>query len=273
MTVAVGIDVGATKTLGAVIDPTTGRVLHFQRIETRPERGGAAVLEDVVRLAGVLADGQAATIGVGLCEIVGIDGGIRSAETIDWRDLDVSGALASIGAATIDSDVRAGALAEAVVGAGRSHSQFVYITVGTGISHCLVLDGRPYPGAHGQAIVLGTPPVERVASGRALAARAGMSRAEDVLASREHAPIVAAAAHELGRAIAFLVNAVDPEIVVIGGGLGLDPGYRATVTAIAITRIEDDRGTAPPIVPAATGTHAGVIGAALVAAAPWTLRG
>ena len=40
-------------------------------------------------------------------------------------------------------------------------SPFLFVVVGTGASACLVIDGRPYAGAHGEAIVLGAPPVER----------------------------------------------------------------------------------------------------------------
>ena len=96
------------------------------------------------------------------------------------------------------------------------------MTVGTGISCALLLDGVPYAGAHGHAISLGAPVVEDVAAGPALAARGGRARAEDVVGDPALAAVVDEAATALGREIAALVNALDPAIVIIGGGLGLN---------------------------------------------------
>src|SRR5258708_23752082 len=52
----------------------------------------------------------------------------------------------------------AASLAEARMGAGRGQSAFLYVTVGTGISCALVIDGKPYPGAHGHAISFASGP-------------------------------------------------------------------------------------------------------------------
>ena len=57
--------------------------------------------------------------------------------------------LSSIAPTIIEADVRAAALAEALFGAGKPFRNFLYVTVGTGISCCLMLDGAPYLGAHG----------------------------------------------------------------------------------------------------------------------------
>jgi glucokinase len=142
----------------------------------------------------------------------------------------------------------------------------VYLVVGTGVSYCLVLDGRPYEGARGNAIVVGAPPVERTSGGLALAERAGVARAELVLGDPVRASLVDSAAHELGLALAALVNALDPEAVVIGGGLGLVDRYRNRVAAAARGAIEHEATRELPIVPATLGPRSGVIGAALVAA-------
>jgi glucokinase len=146
--------------------------------------------------------------------------------------------------------VRAAALAEARFGAGRGSRHFVYVTAGTGIAHTLVIDGRPMPGAHGAALILGAPPVERLASGRALAGDAG------------HVEQAGAA---LGQALAFLAHALDPERIVLGGGLGRDPAYRGAVEAGLRRWLEPPAHTAVPLVPARLGVDAGCIGAALYA--------
>ena len=76
------------------------------------------------------------------------------------------------------------------------------------------------------------------------------------------------ATEALGAAIAGLVNALDPEAVVIGGGLGLVRGYREAAVAAARRLIwaEDVRGL--PIIPADLGADGAMLGAALAAPQP-----
>lgn len=266
MTVAVGIDVGGTKILAAAVDLHSGRLKRSLRVATATEDGGLAVLGQAATLARQVTDGEPATIGVGVCELVDRSGRITSAETIDWRDLDVEEALSPLGPVAVESDVRAAALAEARFGAGTNVDHFIYVTVGTGISYCLIVDGQPYRGANGEAIVVGAPPVEALASGRALAARAGAARAEDVFASSVNEDLIADAARTLGIAVGALVNALDPRLVIFGGGLGLRDDYRRRAAEAALAVIERAPEQRPMVVPAKTGIHAGVIGAALIGA-------
>ena len=163
-----------------------------------------------------------APIGLGLCELVDQHGRPRSAQTLDWRDLDVPSAFAATGPVVVDSDVRTAGRAEALLGAGRDFPRLVFLNVGTGISYCLLRDGVPDPGARGYAIIVGAPAVEDVAGGAGLAALAGEQDARAVLADPRHAASGRRRRRRRsGAAIAALVNALDPDAVVIGGGLGL----------------------------------------------------
>jgi len=265
----VGVDVGGTKIDACLLDPDAGRSLRRERTATRPERGGAAVLADCVDLVtGLSRDAPLAGIGLGLCELVSPDGVPTSAVTVDWRELDVSGAFAEIAPVLLESDVRAGALAEARFGAGRGiTAPWVYVSVGTGIAFSLVVDGHPFAGARGNALMLGAPPVELVAAGRALQRRAGRTSAEDVLAEASLAPLVDDAAAALGRALAALVNALDPERIVMAGGLGLVRSYRDAAVATMRPLIEAADTRELAVVPAALGPLAGPLGAGLAAAA------
>lgn len=266
MTLAIGIDVGGTKTAAGLVDTATGtREARLER-GTRPRREASEVLADCVGMAQRLAAGQVGTpIGIGVCELVDREGRMRSAQTIDWRDTDVAGAFAAIGPAVVESDVRAAATAEARFGGGRGVEDMLYVTVGTGISSCLVLAGRAYPGARGNAICFGAPPVEDAAGGLALAAAGRRERAEDVLADPALDHVVEAAAAALGAGLAWLVNALDPGVVVIGGGLGLVDRYRELAIAAMRPLIFADDTREVPVVPAQLGADAGVIGAALAA--------
>jgi glucokinase len=268
VTLAVGIDVGATKLAAALVDLRTGAVQALRRVPTGAARGSAAVLDECVSLAGELAHGSdVVAVGLGVCEVVDPAGRIRSAETIDWRDADVAGALAAIAPAVVESDVRAAALAEARHGTGRVAADFLYVSIGSGVSHCLVQDGRPRAGAHGSAITTGAPLVEAWAGGLALARRTGHASAQDALADTGPAAVavVEDAAARLGAVLATLVNALDPGAVVFGGGLGLHAGYRERVVAAMRDAVYDDAVRGLPAMPAALGAEAGVIGAALAA--------
>ena len=128
-------------------------------------------------------------------------------------------------------------------GAGRPYRTFVYVTVGTGISHRLVQDGRSYAGAHGNALVLASaplsiscsaaaskfiacwkrPPRDRRSSPATTRAGAGTRRrargAGRGGGGREAArTVVHAAGAALGNSVGFLVNVLDPEAVIVGGG-------------------------------------------------------
>jgi len=261
---AVGIDVGGTKIAAGVVDTSSGAVVERRRIPTRPERGGTAVLADCAALAAELG-GRRLPIGIALCELVDLEGRPASGDTVDWRGLDV-GAAVGAPSVVVESDVRAAALAEARFGVGAGVSPFLHVVVGTGASACLVIDGRPYAGAHGEALVLGAPPVELTASGPALARAAGLERAEDVLADPAHAAILDDAAAALGGVLATLANALDPALVVLGGGLGTAPAFRERVERALRERLAYPRDPPLPVVGSFLGVDGGAVGAALLAA-------
>jgi glucokinase len=268
VTLAIGIDVGGTKIAAALVDVESGRVTESRRIPTAAQRGAAAVLEDCLALASSLAaDHSVAAVGVAVCELVGVDGRVRSAQTVDWRDVDVGRAFGEIAERVrVESDVRAAALAEARFGAGAEERDFVYVSVGTGVSHCLMVDGVPRLGARGAAIGTGAPLVEQWSGGLALARFSGHPTAESALADPAAAAVVEDAARRLGLALAMLVNALDPGAVVVGGGLGLDDRYRGLAVAAMREAIYDADARELPVLPAALGADAAVIGAALAAA-------
>ena len=260
----VGIDVGATKVAAGLVDTADWRVLERRRVATAGE--GLEVLRDCVRLAQELHRSEVERLGVAVCELVRPDGTIASAATLDWATLDVGAAFSHLAPAVVESDVRAAAVAEARLGAGRERESMLFVNVGSGISHTMVVDGRPLTGARGNAIVTGAPPVERWSSGLALAAATGTSTAEEVLRDPRHAGLVADAARRLGQTLAALVNALDPALVVIGGGLGSYGPYRdlAVETTRSLIYAEETRGV--DIFPATLGPDAALIGAAIVSA-------
>jgi glucokinase len=266
VTIALGLDVGGTKIAAARIDVESGAILASRRIPTGAGRGSEAVLADCRTLARELAEGvDVAALGLAVCELVDPGGRVRSAETVDWRYTDLPAAFAAIAPTRVESDVRAAAIAEARLGAGRGEPDFLYVSVGSGISHCLMVGGSPRAGVRGSAIGTGAPLVERWSSGLALARLSGHRTAEAALADPAAEDVVADGAWRLGLVLAGLVNALDPGAVIIGGGLGLHDGYRERVVATLRAEVYDPDARELPVLRAGLGADAPVIGAALVA--------
>lgn len=292
---AVGIDIGGTKIAGGVVSFPDGRMVCRQVIPTRPDRGAEAVLADVEALAKqVIAEaglpGAIAALGLGICELVDRSGKPASANCIDWRSVPVHQRLATISANYIEADVRAAALAEAKFGAGQPYRLFLYVTIGTGISSCLMQDGKPFLGARGATGTMASSPLpgpvetpdtimptlEQLASGPALVERfaklGGKAKCgEEVLAAAAAGDaravgVVRSGAEALGAAIGWLVNVLDPDAVVLGGGLGLSEGlFREALLASAHRHIWSDLHRDLPILTARLGSNAGLIGAATFA--------
>jgi predicted NBD/HSP70 family sugar kinase len=289
---AIGLDVGGTKIAGGVVACNSGRVLTKRVAPTRPERGGKATLTAVFQTAEeMMAEAQALGgkvlgVGIGVAELVDLDGNVTSSYTIDWRGIPVQAHFSRLAPAVVDSDVRTAALAEAFYGAGRQFKLFVYVTVGTGISCCLVQNGRPHAGARGNAQILAGNPLgitqtkppppllEEFASGSALVDRynrhgyKSVARGEDVMAAVEAGEpvateVVKTAGEALGVGVGWLVNVLDPEAVIVGGGLGLAGGlYWSSFVSSTRNNIWAEGSRGLPILPAKLGNDAGFIGAA-----------
>lgn len=207
----------------------------------------------------------------------------------------------------VDNDATAAAWGEFRFGAGRVHRHMLFVGVGTGIGGGIVADGRLARGAHGFAGEIGHivvepegPPcgcgnngcLEQVASGHALlrAARKAARRSPDSAIGRlagadadratgsvvttaaregdtEAIGILAEVGHRLGVGIAGLVNVLDPEVVVVGGGVA-DAGELLLGPArSAFARALEGAGFRPPVplLAAELGNDAGAVGAAALA--------
>jgi len=86
-----------------------------------------------------------------------------------------------------------------------------------------------------------------------------------VLADPAHGPLLDAAAEALGGVLAVLANALDPALIVLGGGLGGEPAFQERVQRACRARLAYPRTPALPVVPSRLGPDGGVVGAALVA--------
>ena len=155
--VAVAVDVGGTGIKCALVD-TAGVVRLTLRRDTGRDRGPDAVVNTIVTVATELAD-RARTSGLTpIAAGVVVPGVVDEAAGVaQWsanlglRDVPIRDLVGEqIGLPTaLGHDVRAGALAEARLGAGRTTRRMLFVAIGTGIAGGYVVDGRIDPGAHG----------------------------------------------------------------------------------------------------------------------------
>jgi glucokinase len=290
----IGVDVGGTKILGAVVsrDGSIGARLE-RATEVSGEEALLGELDEVVEelREGV---GEVEALGLGIPSRIDQRAGRAVAsvnvplEGVDLRDRMRERHGLPVG---IDNDANAAAIAEWRVGAAAGARDVVMLTLGTGVGGGLVLDGKPYRGATGSGAELGHivleldgPPCGCGGRGHLESFAAGP--AADRVARKLYGPVadarelvergrageeaaleaLAGIGRYLGAGIATFVNVFEPEFVVIGGGFG-EAGELLLGPAREVLARE---GLAPGretvrVVEAQLGGDAGVIGAGMLA--------
>ena len=297
----IGMDVGGTGLKAAVIDRQGGVFIKEQR-PTQRERGPEAVIASILDFAYDLAQrsrgpaggGRVAAAGVAVPGLVDEETGVAlTSVNLEWKNVPLRRLLEErLGVpAVIGHDVRTASIAEGLLGAARGSENYLFVTLGTGVGAAVVLGGSPYMGVHGAAgefghmvVQPGGPPcgcgrqgcIETLASASAVVRRyRAMTRAPADITTRDVAAQVIAgdaaaqrvwgeAIEALGIGIGNYVVLLDPERVVIGGGMA-DAGQMLFEPLIARLAKEVPFQPVPPVLPASLGNDAGYLGAALKA--------
>ncbi|SOC48672.1 glucokinase [Blastococcus aggregatus] len=291
---AIGVDVGGTKIAAGVVGPD-GLIGELTRVPTPPGPGVDDAIVAVVEP--LLATGDVVAVGLSVAGFVRADRrSLVFSPNIDgWLPGDLAGAVESRldRPVVVENDANCAAWGEAVHGVGQGATTTVCLTVGTGLGGGLVIDGRLHRGFGGFAAEYGHMALvpdglpcgcggvgcwEQYVSGAALVRAylahqgAGPDAAVSgraVTEAAENGDQSARAAFgtvgtALGRGMAVLGAALDPELYVIGGGVAdagallLDPvreAYEAALTPRQLHR------TPARVELAALGSAAGVIGA------------
>ena len=298
----VGVDLGGTKIEAAALD-AVGAVTVRRRVATPHDYGDKlSAIAELVEAVEAEAGGQAAAIGVGIPGSLSPGSGlVRNSNSTPLNgqrlDRDLAGALGR--PVRVQNDANCFALAEARAGAGQGVATVFGVILGTGVGGGIVVDGRVLAGrnliagewGHNRlpaASVQDLPGptcycgragcIEAWCSGPALAADharvTGDPLAPPEIAARAAAGDAAARAtlgrhvDRLARALATVVNLLDPDAIVLGGGLSnLDHLYRDLPGAMRPHVFSDVFET--PVLRNRLGDSAGVIGAAWL----WPLEG
>jgi glucokinase len=282
---AIGVDIGGTHVRAARIS-AAGDVLAWA---TRPTPHPAKIADEICALIGSLDDSSVSAIGIGVPGRVDArEGRIRSGGYVDLSGFPLASAVAGVvkRPVFIDNDGSIATHAEQAIGAARGCQSVVMFTIGTGIGGAVIADGALLRGrasagqlGHitvdrgGKACLCGRHGcVETTSSGTALGrhlAEAGLPTGTSVEALLTRASdgdatakgVLAAWAAPMRIAIDTVVAIFDPDIVVLGGGLGgaMHQALACFPAEAAWYQCE--------VVPASLGDRAGVVGAGLTALA------
>jgi len=285
----IAIDVGASKIAGALINADF-EILHELLIPARQSLYGLAdpdlaLTKKMITELLEVAKSQGIEVSKGgacFAEYVTPDQLLNSRDQIEWSAQPKQDFTNLTGFSwVIESDVRAMALAEAKAS---SLQDFLFVTISSGISHALVINGKPWSGATGEAIGFGitqidnsqeSPILEQYSSGMGIARRyqqvesKDIESAENVFANyngdKVAKEVIDSAAAVLGKSLAAMVDYVDPAKIVIGGGLWLGSELYRNLVLASYEKNVSKRRKSPEVINSISGAKAAVIGAAIAA--------
>jgi predicted NBD/HSP70 family sugar kinase len=262
-----GLDIGLQYLRGAIAD-LTGEVIARSAVRTRAPSISGRVTE-LIRLADELCADAGISRSLVTQTVIGSPGVYDARHNTIALAGGLAGwgkpaVLTDLRAAfgqqlLVENDVDAASLAEREHGHGREVRTFAFVWIGTGIGMGLVIEGNLHRGVHGVAGEIAYMPIsagqgsdpqdarrrgtlEAAGSAAAVvraARRSGMRGSlsarrvfEAAAAGDQRAvAIVADEAALVARAVCAIVTVVDPELVVLGGGIGQAPGFAVAVAA------------------------------------------
>ena len=309
----IGVDLGGTGIKAGVVNEQ-GEILSKGSTPTLAERPYQAVIADIAALCRtVAADANIAmediaAIGVGVPGICDPKTGIiPKCTNLGWFDVPfVAEMQCHIDKPVIvDNDATVAGFAEYIAGVSAGTQSSVFVTLGTGVGGGIIINGRPYSGAHGVGSEIGHMVIgmggelctcgnrgcfERYASATAIirdARRAVAQNPNSAImekcggdAERINAKIVIDAAKEgdavavkvfdgyvngLAHGLVNLINVIDPEVIVLGGGVSMAGEFLLSAVREAMKPLIFFKSMPYADVKLATlGADAGIIGAAML---------
>lgn len=297
MKVAAGVDIGGTK-LAAGLVSEHGELLDLVSRPTDTRTPEAPALQALALVRGMAGSRQLAGVGVGVPGLPRTEaGGTWAPNLPGWENFPLAAVLRAQfpgSRVAVENDGKCAALGEAWVGAGAGAASAALMVIGTGIGGGVIIGGRVVTGFHGVSGAFGwlpdfqghtlpvrgarIGPLERVAAGPALnraatglgqphaaalfkAARTGNASAMEVV--RQFAWRVAGA-------ISAIVAVVDPEVLILGGGVSDNFDVFEPPLQEALGEVLHPFATRLRVVPARLGSRAGILGAARLILHPYS---
>lgn len=248
------VDIGGTKTFVAVFDENSITPREVEQFSTQSHKGFEDFLNRLMKVSRRLLDGNHPSVwGISTAGAVDERGNVLWSPNLGWKNLPlkeiVSAAFGSNG--VVENDCNAAAYAEAVA---RGSRDLAYVTLSTGIGMGLFLQGKIFRGSHSAAGEIGHTIVEEegpvCSCGRrgclqALSSGRGLenliqSITKEKLSCEEifqraqnkvepYFRVVLHGAQVLARSLTNIIDALDLQTLVLGGGLTKNEFYVDTV--------------------------------------------
>jgi len=289
----IGIDLGGTKIEGILLDQQN-QVLERIRVPTQQENGYEAILSRIVTLIKDIQSRSDQAASIGICTpgaIEPTEGVLKNSNTVCLNGKPLKNDLESALDCSIEmeNDANCFALAEATLGAAKGYSTVFGVIMGSGVGGGIVFSQRIHRGRlfiagewghitlhpNGLNCYCGRQGcVEKYISGTALEKRwnelDGENLALDQIVSKfdplpddRYRKWKTEFLDNFGRALATVINIVDPDAIVLGGGVSNIPFLYNEGSKIVQNNIFSDFSDTP-ILPNQLGDSAGVFGAALL---------
>ncbi|PXW92224.1 glucokinase [Streptohalobacillus salinus] len=294
---ALGIDIGGTKVALAVVD-AHGTILADTRIPTDTTLAPALMIDKIIHAAKDLIQ-QAQVdmvnlkgIGIGAPGPLNVKTGeITSPPNLkNWRHVKIVEQFKQSFDLPIrlENDANAAAIAEKWLGAGVGATDFVYLTISTGIGAGIIANNQLLTGAKGNAGDFGHTVIdpsfgvcscgqrgclEHICSGTAISREGSRIKGETLTTQEvfdlylandpEITPYMISVLETLGAAVVTLINTFDPDRIILGGGVTKvgKPLFDAVKAYVSKYTLNPDASDTP-VVLAKLDQNAGVIGAA-----------
>ncbi len=228
----IGIDIGGTKTIIAIIDITKGKVIKKISISSKKFQNDKENLKSIVsNTMDIIGKLKINKIGIGVPELIDNKGIIRGDYNFNWLNKNLADNFPKKFKVIVDSDVRCHLRAEKLYGHGKNTKNFIYINIGTGLSYAHFKNNEIYSGANGFAIHFASSKItlfdpkrnkkislipEDFYSGKSIITY--FKKNKNI---KKQKAILKNIADSLGSLIGNLVNTVDPGLIVLGGGVVL----------------------------------------------------
>ena len=231
----IGVDIGGTKTVIGIIDDQTGKVVEKFVIPSKKHRDDKKNLNIIIKhILDISNKNKIRNIGIGVPELINNKGVIKGNYNFNWHNKNLVNYFPKNLNIIVDSDVRCHLRAEKYFGVAKNYTNFAYINIGTGLSYAQYKDGKIYSGAKGYAIHFASSKIilydwkknkktslipEEYYSGKEIIKILSINN------NIKKKKILNNVAESLASLIGSLINTIDPDKLVLGGGVIINIAY------------------------------------------------
>ncbi len=226
----IGVDIGGTKTAIGIVNDNNGKIYEkiifpSKSYNYNKKNNLNFIIKNIIDLS---KKSKINHIGIGVPELINKKGIIKGSYNFNWNNKNLVKYFPKNYIVKVDSDVRCHLRAEKYFGVAKKFNNFVYINIGTGLSYAQFVNNEIYSGSKGYAIHFASSKIvlydwkknkkislipEEFYSGKELIK---IMSIKDNIRKKN---ILNSVSESLGSLIALLINSIDPDKVVIGGGV------------------------------------------------------